>query len=233
MLELRGITVAYGGVEIVHGVDLGLERGEVVGMIGPNGAGKSSVLRAICGLVRPSGGEVLFEGCTLTGMAPEKIARLGLALVPEGRHVFKTLTVAENLRLGEWRDPGDATLVERTLDRFPILRERANEHADRLSGGEQQQLAIARALIGRPKLLVLDEPSLGLAPKTIDLIYELLENLRREGTTMLLAEQNAARTIDFCDRCLVLGGGRVRVHGGREELQGDPDLLRAYLGGGR
>jgi branched-chain amino acid transport system ATP-binding protein len=233
VLELRGVTVAYGGVEIVHGIDLGLERGEVVGMIGPNGAGKSSVLRAICGLVRPSGGEVLFEGRTLTGMAPEKIARLGLSLVPEGRHVFKTLSVAENLRLGEWRDPSDAMLVERTLDRFPILRERANERADRLSGGEQQQLAIARALIGRPKLLVLDEPSLGLAPKTIDLIYELLENLRREGTTMLLAEQNAARTIDFCDRCLVLGGGRVRVHGRREELQGDPDLLRAYLGGGR
>jgi len=175
----------------------------------------------------------MFEGRALGGMAPEKIARLGLALVPEGRHVFKTLTVAENLRLGEWRDPSDATLVERTLDRFPILRERANEHADRLSGGEQQQLAIARALIGRPKLLVLDEPSLGLAPKTIDLIYELLENLRGEGTTMLLAEQNAARTIDFCDRCLVLGGGRVRIHGGRDELQGDPDLLRAYLGGGR
>lgn len=227
------MTVAYGGVEVVHGVDLVLERGEVVGMIGPNGAGKSSVLRAICGLVRPSGGEVTFEGRALGGMAPEKIARLGLALVPEGRHVFKTLTVAENLSLGEWRDPSDAGLVERTLDRFPILRERASEHADRLSGGEQQQLAIARALIGRPKLLILDEPSLGLAPKTIDLIYELLENLRGEGTTMLLAEQNAARTIDFCDRCLVLGGGRVRVHGGREELRGDPDLLRAYLGGRR
>jgi branched-chain amino acid transport system ATP-binding protein len=233
VLELSGMTVAYGDVEVVHGVDLGIERGEVVGMIGPNGAGKSSILRAICGLVRPSGGEVVFEGRRLVGMAPERIARLGLAMVPEGRHVFKTLTVAENLRLGEWRDPGDATLVERTLDRFPILRERADEHADRLSGGEQQQLAIARALIGRPKLLVLDEPSLGLAPKTIDSIYELLESLRREGTTMLLAEQNAARTIDFCDRCLVLGRGRVRVGGGREELREDPDLVHAYLGGRR
>ncbi len=121
--------------------------------------------------------------------------------------------------------------MEQTLERFPILRERAGEHADRLSGGEQQQLAIARALLGRPRLLILDEPSLGLAPKTIDLIYELLEGLREEGTTMLLVEQNAARTIDFCDRCLVLGGGRVRAQGGREELRGDPDLLRAYLGG--
>jgi branched-chain amino acid transport system ATP-binding protein len=231
VLELREIRVAYGGVEVVHGVDLELDRGEVVGMIGPNGAGKSSVLRAICGLVKPSAGEALFEGRNLNGMAPERIARLGLALVPEGRHVFKSLTVAENLRMGEWRQGKGDAAVEQILDRFPILRDRAAEHADRLSGGEQQQLAIARALIGRPRLLILDEPSLGLAPKTIDLIYELLEVLRLEGTTMLLAEQNAARTIDFCDRCLVLGSGRVRARGRREELQGDPDLVRAYLGG--
>ena len=225
------MKVAYGGVEVVHGVDLGLAEGEVVGMIGPNGAGKSSVLRAVCGLVRPSAGEVLFEGRTLNGMAPERIARLGLALVPEGRHVFKTLTVAENLRLGGRRNGESGAEIEQTLERFPILRARAGEHADRLSGGEQQQLAIARALLGRPRLLILDEPSLGLAPKTIDLIYELLEGLREEGTTMLLVEQNAARTIDFCDRCLVLGGGRVRAQGGREELQGDSELLRTYLGG--
>jgi branched-chain amino acid transport system ATP-binding protein len=200
-------------------------------MIGPNGAGKSSVLRAICGLVRPSSGEVLFEGRILNGMAPEQIARLGLALIPEGRHVFKTLTVEENLRLAGRSDGEGDAAMELTLERFPILRERAREHADRLSGGEQQQLAIARALLGRPRLLILDEPSLGLAPKTIDLIYELLEGLREEGTTMLLVEQNAARTIDFCDRCLVLGSGRVRVQGGREELRGDSDLVRAYLGG--
>lgn len=231
MLELRETGVAYDGVEVVHGVDLSLARGEVVGMIGPNGAGKSSLLRAVCGLARPSSGEVLFEGRVLNGMAPEKIARLGLALVPEGRHVFKTLTVAENLRMGSWSGGEVDAAIERTLERFPILRERAGEHADRLSGGEQQQLAIARALLGRPRLLILDEPSLGLAPKTIDLIYELLEELREEGTTMLLAEQNATRTIDFCDRCLVLGGGRVRTQGRREELQGDSGLVRAYLGG--
>jgi branched-chain amino acid transport system ATP-binding protein len=231
VLELREMKVAYGGVEVVHGVDLSLARGEVMGMIGPNGAGKSSVLRAVCGLVRPSSGKVLLEGRVLNGMAPEQIARLGLALIPEGRHVFKTLTVEENLRLGGRSDGESAAAMERTLERFPILRARAGEHADRLSGGEQQQLAIARALLGRPKLLMLDEPSLGLAPKTIDLIYELLEGLREEGTTMLLVEQNAARTIDFCDRCLVLGGGRVRAEGGREGLRGDSHLLRAYLGG--
>jgi branched-chain amino acid transport system ATP-binding protein len=231
VLELREIKIAYRGVEVVHGVDLSLADGEVMGIIGPNGAGKSSVLRAVCGLVRPSSGEVLFEGRILNGMAPEQIARLGLALIPEGRHVFKTLTVEENLRLAGRSNGESATAMELTLERFPILRERAGEHADRLSGGEQQQLAIARALLGRPRLLILDEPSLGLAPKTIDLIYKLLEGLREEGTTMLLVEQNAARTIDFCDRCVVLGGGRVRAQGGREELRGDSDLVRAYLGG--
>jgi branched-chain amino acid transport system ATP-binding protein len=231
VLELREVKVAYGGVEVVHGVDLGLAAGEVVGIIGPNGAGKSSVLRAVCGLAQPSSGEILFEGRLLNGMAPERLARLGLALVPEGRHVFKTLTVAENLRMGMRSNGDGAAALERTLERFPILRARAGEHADRLSGGEQQQLAIARALLGRPRLLILDEPSLGLAPKTIDLIYELLAGLREEGTTMLLVEQNAARTIDFCDRCLVLGAGSVRAQGRREELEGDSDLLRAYLGG--
>jgi branched-chain amino acid transport system ATP-binding protein len=231
MLELRGARVAYRGVEVVHGIDLSISPGEVVGMVGPNGAGKSSVLRAICGLQQPSAGEVLFEGRTLNGLAPERVARLGLALVPEGRQVFRTLTVAENLRLGAWDAERGEAAIERALERFPILRERAGEHADRLSGGEQQQLAIARALLSRPRLLILDEPSLGVAPKTIDLIYELLEDLRNEGTTMLLAEQNARRTIDFCDRCVVLGGGRVRARGRREELKGDSDLVRAYLGG--
>jgi len=231
VLELRGVSVSYGGVEVVHRADLKVDRGEVVGMIGPNGAGKTSLLRAVCGLLRPSTGEVLLEGRALNGMAPEEIARLGLALVPEGRHVFRTLTVRENLLLAERGNGESAVAMDRTLERFPLLRARAQERADRLSGGEQQQLAIARALLGKPRLLILDEPSLGLAPKTIDLIYDLLGELRDEGTTMLLIEQNAARTIDFCDRCLVLGGGRVRAQGGREQLKDDPDLLRTYLGG--
>jgi branched-chain amino acid transport system ATP-binding protein len=229
MLELQEIRVSYGRIEVVHGVDLSLGEGEVLGMIGPNGAGKSSILRAICGLVRPASGETVFEGRVVTGMAPEQIVRLGLALVPEGRHIFKTLTVAENLRLGARDDSGGAW-IERTLERFPILRERSRQRADRLSGGEQQQLAIARALLGRPKLLILDEPSLGLSPKMIDVIYELLQGLREEGVTMLLVEQNAARTIDFCDRCLVLGTGKIRAEGSRSELQRNPDVLRAYLG---
>jgi branched-chain amino acid transport system ATP-binding protein len=230
MLELRDVRVSYGRIEVVHGIDLSVGRGEVIGMIGPNGAGKSSILRSICGLVRPSSGEVTFEDSVLTGMAPEQIARLGLALVPEGRHIFKSLTVAENLRLGARDEAEVGELMEQTLARFPILRERAGQRADRLSGGEQQQLAIARALLGRPRLLILDEPSLGLAPKMIDVIYELLGRLREEGVTMLLVEQNAARTIDFCDRCLVLSTGKVRAEGSRRELQRNPDVLRAYLG---
>lgn len=230
MLELHEIRISYGRSEAVHGVDMSVGRGEVVGMIGPNGAGKSSILRSICGLVHPSAGEATFEDRVLTGMAPEQIARLGLALVPEGRHVFKTLTVAENLRLGARSDSETADWMEQTLERFPILRERAHQRADRLSGGEQQQLAIARALLGRPKLLILDEPSLGLAPKMIDVVYELLQGLRDEGMTMLLVEQNAARTIDFSDRCVVLSTGKIRAQGSRSELQRNPDVLRAYLG---
>jgi branched-chain amino acid transport system ATP-binding protein len=229
MLELREVRVSYGRIEVVHGVDLSVDAGEVLGMIGPNGAGKSSILRTICGLTRPTAGEVSFENRALNGMAPEQIVRLGLALVPEGRHIFKTLTVAENLRLG-MRSNGGGALMEQTLERFPILRERARQRADCLSGGEQQQLAIARALLSRPKLLILDEPSLGLAPKMIDVIYELLQSLREEGVTMLLVEQNAARTIDFCDRCAVLSTGRIRALGSRSELQRNPDVLRAYLG---
>jgi branched-chain amino acid transport system ATP-binding protein len=226
VLELRGLRVAYGGVEVVHGVDLELSGGEVLGLIGPNGAGKTSILRALCGLRRPSAGSVVLEGRTITGLAPEQVARLGLALVPEGRQIFKTLSVEENLRLAA---PGDAG-VEAMARRFPILAERAGTRADRLSGGEQQQLAIARALVTSPRVLVLDEPSLGLAPKLIDATYALLAELRAEGVTMLLVEQNARRTIDFCDRTVVLGGGRVRAEGSREELRRNPDVVRAYLG---
>jgi branched-chain amino acid transport system ATP-binding protein len=230
MLELREIRVGYGGIEVVHGVDLSIGRGEAVGMIGPNGAGKTSIVRSICGLVRPTAGEAVLEDRVLTGMAPEQIARMGLALVPEGRHIFKTLTVLENLQLGARGEGEREGAIERMLRRFPILRDRAGQRADRLSGGEQQQLAIVRALLGRPKLLVLDEPSLGLAPKLIDVVYELLQGLRDEGVTMLLVEQNAARTIDFCDRCVVLSTGKVRAQGSRSELQRNPDVLRAYLG---
>jgi branched-chain amino acid transport system ATP-binding protein len=225
---MRGLRVAHGGVEVVHGIDLNVGEEEVVGIVGPNGAGKTSLLRAICGLTRPKSGEISLEGKSLRGLAPEEIARRGIALVPEGRQIFGSLTVRENLRLAARGDRADA--MDRVLERLPILRERAAQRADRLSGGEQQQLALARALLQEPRLLILDEPSLGLAPKMIDVIYELLEGLRAEGATMLLVEQNAARTIDFCERSVVLAGGRIRAEGERDRLQRNPQVLRAYLG---
>lgn len=228
MLEVADLHVAYGDVEAVHGVSVHVATGEVVGIVGPNGAGKSSLLRAICGLVTPTRGHVRFEGDDITGDVPERIVRRGVALVPEGRHIFKTLTVAENLLLGTTVKP-DAD-IEPVLDRFPILRERYHAQADGLSGGEAQQLAIARALLSQPKLLILDEPSFGLAPKMIDFVYELLAELRRSGLTMLLVEQAAARTVAFSDRCVVLASGVQRAAGTREELQRDSSLLDAYLG---
>jgi branched-chain amino acid transport system ATP-binding protein len=230
MLDVRGLRVAYRGSEVVHGVGFDVAEGEVIGMIGANGAGKSSILRAICGLLRPDGGEVSFAGRSLRGLAPERIARLGLTLVPEGRQIFKTLTVAENLRLAAPVNVAEGEGIAAMLERFPLLGERAEQRADRLSGGEQQQLALARALLRKPRLLLLDEPSLGLAPKMIDAAYDLLATLRGEGVTMLLIEQNAKRTIEFCDRCLVLSGGRVRASGTRDQLRRDPRLLHAYLG---
>jgi branched-chain amino acid transport system ATP-binding protein len=228
VLELRELRVARGGAEVVHGVNLKVEQGELVGLVGPNGAGKSSVLRAMCGLLRPNGGEVRFAGQPLAGLAPEEIARRGLAMVPEGRQVFATLTVAENLRLAARGSGREA--IERLSARFPILVERAGQRAERLSGGEQQQLAIARALVNQPRLLVLDEPSLGLAPRMVAATYELLAGLHEEGVTILLVEQNVARTVEFCERTLVLAGGRIRAEGSRELLQRNPRLLHAHLG---
>jgi branched-chain amino acid transport system ATP-binding protein len=227
MLEVRCLRVAYRGVEVVHGVDIDVAAGEVVGLIGPNGAGKTSIMRSLCGLHPPSAGTVELEGRPITGTSTEEIARLGVALVPEGRQVFKTLSVEENLRLSAARDEGRVASV---IDRFPILRERARQRADRLSGGEQQQLALARAMVGGPKILLLDEPSLGLGPKMIETTYELLGELRRDAVTMLVVEQNAARTIEFCDRTMVLSGGRIKAEGSRHELRRNPEILRAYLG---
>jgi branched-chain amino acid transport system ATP-binding protein len=229
MLELRGVRVSYGAAEVVRGVHLELGPGEVVGLIGPNRAGKSSTLRAIFGAAGARAeGSIRFRGEELIGRAPEEIAARGLALVPEGGQVFASLTVAENLALAAGKT---RSMVEATVERFPALRERAAQRAERLSGGERQQLAIARALASKPRVLALDAPSLGLAPRAIDSIYELLGRLREDGMTMLLAEQNAARTIEFCDRCLVLGKGRVRLHGDREDLRRENGLVHAYLGG--
>jgi branched-chain amino acid transport system ATP-binding protein len=233
MLAIADLRVNYGRVPALHGISLTVEEGEVVALVGPNGAGKTTTLSAIFGLVSPTGGSILFEGESLSGTKPEKILRRGLALVPEGRHIFGTLTVAENLQLGTTarRDREAATAdLKSVLRRFPALESYYATSAGTLSGGEQQQLAIARALLSRPRLLLLDEPSLGLAPVMIDAVFDALAELRDEGVTILLVEQNAARAVEFADRAYILRSGLVAHSGTRAEILEMEDFETAYLG---
>jgi branched-chain amino acid transport system ATP-binding protein len=233
MLEIDELHVSYGRVPALKGISLVVEKGEIVALVGPNGAGKSTTLSTVFGLVRPDSGSISLEGKSLRGMPPERIVRLGLALVPEGRHIFNTLTVAENLELGATARKDRAAVradVGALLERFPVLERYYKSPAGRLSGGEQQQLAIARALLSRPRLLLLDEPSLGLAPVVIDVVFDVLAELRDEGVTILLVEQNAARAIELADRSYVLRTGQISLAGTRDELQDTADLETAYLG---
>jgi branched-chain amino acid transport system ATP-binding protein len=233
VLEISDLHVRYGVVSALHGISLEVSEGEIVGLIGANGAGKTTTLASIFGLVAPGSGTVTFEGRSLLGMPPERIVRQRLALVPEGRQIFQTLTVAENLQLGLTPREDDVDVareMEGVFELFPVLREYLQQTAGRLSGGEQQQLAIARALLSRPKLLLLDEPSLGLAPLVIDVVFETLAALRDAGVTVLLVEQNAARTMALADRTYVLRNGAVSVSGTRSELAGRTDLAQIYLG---
>jgi branched-chain amino acid transport system ATP-binding protein len=233
MLRIADLRVNYGRVPALHGISLHVDAGEVVAMVGPNGAGKTTTLSAIFGLVEVAAGSVAFEGESLLGRTPEQILRRGLALVPEGRHIFGTLTVAENLQLGTTarRDRSAAADdLERVLARFPVLGSYYEKSAGTLSGGEQQQLAIARALLSRPRLLLLDEPSLGLAPVVIDTVFDALDELRDEGVTILVVEQNAARAVEFADRAYILRSGRVAHAGTRDEILQMEDFEEAYLG---
>ncbi len=232
MLEIGGLAVRFGSIAALRGVSLEVGAGEVVGLIGPNGAGKTTMLAAITGQVAPTDGRINFEGEPLLGRAPDDIVRMGISLVPEGRDIFGSLSVAENIRLGATirRDREVDSDRERMLDRFPVLRKYLHRPAAQLSGGEQQQLAIVRALMSRPRLLLLDEPSLGLAPLVIDLVFDEIARLRDEGVTVLLVEQNAARTIAFADRSYVLRSGTVVAAGRPEELATTADLADLYLG---
>ena len=233
MLQIADLRVNYGRVPALHGISLRVDEGEAVALVGPNGAGKTTTLSAIFGLVALAGGTILFEGESLVGASPEKILRRGLALVPEGRHIFGTLSVAENLQLGTTarkdRDEAARDLTS-VLERFPVLKSYYGRTAGTLSGGEQQQLAIARALLSRPRLLLLDEPSLGLAPVVIDVVFDALEELRTEGVTILLVEQNAARAVEFADRAYILRTGHVTHAGTRDEIRRMEDFETAYLG---
>lgn len=233
VLSVQGLRVAHGPVTAVHSLDLAVDRGEILALVGPNGAGKTSTVAAIAGLIRPAAGVVLLDGRPITGRAPEQILRRGLSLVPEGRNILSTLTVEENLRLGASarRDrPGVRADLAAAKERFPILGSRAHQPAGLLSGGEQQQLAIARALMSRAHLLLLDEPSLGLAPLMIDAVFDTIVALRAEGVTIVLIEQNASRAVDIADRSVVLRNGVVVAAGARDDI--GLDLSAQYLGTG-
>jgi branched-chain amino acid transport system ATP-binding protein len=233
MLAVDDLVVKYGGIEALHGISLRVDAGEIVGVLGPNGAGKSSALNGIIGLVRPARGRVEFEGSDITAHDTENVVRAGLALVPERRRLFGRLSVRDNLALGaaSRRDKAAARQdLERVMDLFPVLRERLEQQAGLLSGGEAQQLAIARAVMSGPRLLLLDEPSLGLAPLLVDKVFGLVRALRDEGLTILIVEQNAYQVLEFADRAYVLRNGAVVDEGCGTELLERKDLRAQYLG---
>jgi len=235
VLTLKSVQAGYGKLTVLKGISLHVRAGEVVTLIGGNGAGKSTTLRAISGLLPPFRGVVEFNGADLTRLPPERIVALGLALVPEGRRVFASLSVTANLELGAFhrRDQKQARKdLEEIRERFPLLKERASQPAGTLSGGEQQILAICRALMSRPRLLMLDEPSMGLAPLMVSRVYDILRELKDEGTTLLLIEQNARAALKLADRGYVLETGRIILDGSATELRDDPEVQRAYLGKG-
>ncbi len=232
LLEVEGLEVSYGAVRALRGVDLHVDIGEIVGLVGANGAGKSTLLRAISGLVKARGGSVKLAGTELAGVATNRIVAAGIAHVPEGRRVWPDMSVAENVRLGGVIVGGDseAERLERVLALFPELRDRLKQKAGTLSGGEQQMLAIGRGLMSRPKLLMLDEPSLGLAPVVVQRLKELFATLKQDGLTILLSEQNARLALGATDRAYVLAEGRILTSGTPHDLLENADLISAYLG---
>ena len=233
MLAVGNLHVSYGSIIALRGVSLQVAEGEIVAVIGPNGAGKSTLLLTIAGIVRAKQGSIEFAGGSVTGAAPERLVAAGLSLVPEGRHIFGSLTVAENIALGATTRSDRAAMAadtERVLDLFPVLRERLRQRAGKLSGGEQQMLAIARALLAKPRLLLLDEPSLGLAPLVVKQVYDAIEELRRSGVTILIVEQSVGRALKVADRTYVLNSGAVTISGRSAELQGTAAFDTAYFG---
>lgn len=235
LLTVNGIRARYGAIVALRDISLEVGEGELVALVGSNGAGKTTTLSVIAGLRRPTRGSVTFRGVALAGRPPEDVARLGISMVPESRGIFPTLTVAENLRLGAYLRRDQAAVrtdLDRLQERFPVLGERRDQAAGTLSGGEQQQLAVARALLSSPRLLMLDEPSLGLAPTLVDRVFDLVSELHRDGVTILLVEQNVRRTLQIVDRAYVLRTGRVEASGRPADLRALVDIESVYLGGG-
>ncbi|HEX8250529.1 MAG TPA: ABC transporter ATP-binding protein [Pyrinomonadaceae bacterium] len=233
MLTLENVSVSYGAIEALTDISLHVEQGEVVTLIGANGAGKTTTLRTITGLLEPRSGRVVYEGKEINGMATHRLVPMGMVMSPEGRGVFANLSVRENLEMGAYirKDKaGIAKDMERGFTMFPRLKEREQQKAGTLSGGEQQMLAMARALMSRPRLLLLDEPSLGLAPLVVHTIFQAIEEIRSEGTTILLVEQNANAALRHSDRAYVLETGRIIMEGDSKTLANDPRVKEAYLG---
>jgi len=234
LLQVRDIHAGYDKLEILHGISLEVGSGDLVCIIGPNGSGKSTTLKSITGFLHPKSGHIIFNGKEILGLRCDEILRLGLAYVPQGRIVFPQMTVIENLELGAYIERS-STKVKETLDRvcalFPILAERRYQKAGTMSGGEQQMLAIGRALMSEPRMILLDEPSLGLSPKFVALIYEKLREMKQQGHTMLVVEQNAVKALSVADRGYVVELGCNRFTGAGQELLSDPEVKRLYLGG--
>jgi len=232
-LYIKGLKVRYGAIEALKGIDMEVKEGDVVAILGANGAGKTTTLRTISGLIEPAEGSILFYNKEIGKLEPNKIAQMGIAQSPEGRQVFRDLTVEENLKVGAFTLKDKKKIsesFERVYRYFPVLKERKNQIASTLSGGEQQMLAIARALMSHPKILLLDEPSLGLAPLIIRDIMNIVREIKNEGTTVIIVEQNAAQTLKVADYAYVLELGTISTHGPAEILKNDPKLIEAYLG---
>jgi branched-chain amino acid transport system ATP-binding protein len=233
MLEIKDLHVHYGAIHALHGVNVSVEQGQIVTLIGSNGAGKSTTLRTVSGLLRPSGGAILFEGKSIAGRPPHEIVRMGIAQAPEGRGIFANLTVDENMDMGAFarRDHDQVRKDrERALELFPRIRERLKQNAGTLSGGEQQMLAIARALMARPRLLLLDEPSLGLAPQIVQTIFKIIREINAGGTTILLVEQNAHMALEVAHRGYVLEVGRIKMSDDAKKLAASDEVRKSYLG---
>jgi branched-chain amino acid transport system ATP-binding protein len=232
LLQVEGLAVAYGAIRALRGVDCEVHAGEIVTLIGSNGAGKSTLLRTVSGLLRPAAGRILFEGRDVTAWRPDRLVAAGISHVPEGRRIFANLSVRENLQMGGYLRPArEAEGLERALALFPRLRERLAQPAGTLSGGEQQMLAIGRALMAEPRLLLLDEPSLGLAPLLVKQIFEIVGEINAQGTTVVLVEQNARQALRVARRAYVLETGAVTLAGDASALEQDPRVREAYLGG--
>ena len=231
ILEIKNLSVSYGGIEAIKDISLDVEQGSIVTLIGSNGAGKSSTLRTIAGIVRAKSGEVLFEGENLLGLSPDQIVKRGVTLVPEGRHVFPNLTVAENLRVGAYLRKDDISGdLEHIYELFPRLKERSWQLAGTLSGGEQQMLAVGRAMMARPKLIMMDEPSLGLAPLIVQGIFDIIRTINKSGITVLLIEQNANMALKVADYAYVMTTGEITLKGTGAELLENEEVKEAYLG---